>query len=83
MQNKSKPIIEYLINYLDFLEIERGLSSKTQESYSRFLNKFFNWLNSNSLDKLKPEELNAKHILKYRIFLSRNIINSRTKATLK
>ena len=80
---KSKPIIEYLIDYLDFLEIEKGLSSKTQENYSRFLNNFFNWLNSNSLDKLKPEELNVKHILKYRIFLSRHIINSRTKATLK
>jgi len=82
MQNKSKPIIEYLINYLDFLEIEKGLSSKTQENYSRFLNKFFNWLSDNNLDKLKPEKLNDKHIWKYRLFLSRHV-DPRTKATLK
>ncbi|MEA1963354.1 MAG: tyrosine-type recombinase/integrase [Patescibacteria group bacterium] len=79
---KNKPIIEYLIDYLDFLEIERGLSSKTQENYSRFLNKFFNWLSDNNLDKLKPEKLNARHILKYRIFLSRHI-DPRTKTSLK
>jgi site-specific recombinase XerD len=70
---KPQPIIEYLIDYLDYLEIERGLSSKTQENYSRFLNKFFTWLSDNNLDKLKPEKLTAKHIWKYRVFLSRHI----------
>ena len=79
---KSKPIIEYLIDYLDFLEIEKGLSSKTQENYSRFLNKFFNWLSDNNLDKLKPKKLNDKHIWKYRLFLSRHL-DPRTKTTLK
>ena len=82
MPNNSKPIIEYLIDYLDFLEIERGLAAKTQENYSRFLNKFFNWLSDNNLDKLKPEKLSERHILKYRIFLSRHI-NPRTKTALK
>ena len=82
MQNNSKPIIEYLIDYLDFLEIERGLSAKTQENYSRFLNKFFNWLSDNNLDKLKPEKLNDKHIWKYRLFLSRHV-DPRTKTALK
>lgn len=70
---KQKPLIEYLANYLDYLEIEKGLSNKTQENYSRFLNKFFNWLTSNNLDKLKPEKLNDKHVWKYRVFLSRHI----------
>lgn len=81
MDNK-KPIIEYLVDYLDFLEIERGLSTKTQENYSRFLNKFFNWLSDNNLDKLKPEKLSPDHIWKYRVFLSRHI-DQRTKKTLK
>lgn len=72
MNSNSKPVIEYLIDYLDFLEIERGLSAKTQENYSRFLNKFFNWLVDNNLDKLKPEKLSADHIWKYRVFLSRH-----------
>lgn len=69
--DKPKPICDYLSNYLDHLEIERGLSSKTQENYSRFLSKFFNWLIDNKLEKLKPKDLNSDHIWKYRVFLSR------------
>lgn len=72
MINKNKPLIEYLIDYLDYLEIEKGLSSKTQENYSRFLNKFFNWLTDNNLDKLKPGKLTTDHVWKYRVFLSRH-----------
>ncbi|MEA3449990.1 MAG: tyrosine-type recombinase/integrase [Patescibacteria group bacterium] len=79
---KNKAIIEYLIDYLDFLEIEKGLSSKTQENYARFLNKFFNWLNNNDLDKLSPDRLTPKHIWKYKVFLSRHI-DPKSKQTLK
>ena len=79
---KQKPLVEYLIDYLDYLEIEKGLSSKTQENYSRFLNKFFNWLCDNSFDKLKPEKLSDKHIWKYRVFLSRHT-DERTGRSLK
>lgn len=82
MQKSKKPIIEYLVDFLDYLEIERGLSSKTQENYSRFLNKFFNWLIDNNLDKLKPDKLSDKHIWKYRVFLSRHL-DPRTKSPLK
>jgi site-specific recombinase XerD len=82
MQKSKKPIIEYLVDFLDYLEIERGLSSKTQENYSRFLNKFFNWLIDNNLDKLKPNQLNDQHIWKYRVFLSRHT-DPRTKSPLK
>jgi len=79
---KTQAIIEYLTDYLDYLEIEKGLSSKTQENYSRFLNKFFNWLNDNGFDKLRPEKITAKHIWKYRVFLSRHV-DPRTKKSLK
>ena len=82
MQKSKKPIIEYLVDFLDYLEIERGLSSKTQENYSRFLNKFFNWLIDNNLDKLKPDKLSDKHVWKYRVFLSRHL-DPRTKSPLK
>ncbi len=80
--DKNKAIIEYLSDFLDYLEVQKGLSSKTQENYARFLNKFFNWLFDNNLDKLKPDKLTSKHIWKYRVFLSRHI-DSRTKNTLK
>lgn len=79
---KKQTIIEYLTDFLDYLEIEKGLSSKTQENYTRFLNKFFNWLKENNLAKLKPEQLDANHIWKYRVYLSRHT-NPRSKKNLK
>lgn len=78
----NKTIIDYLVDYLDYLEIEKGLSSKTQENYSRFLEKFFKWLRDNKLEKLKPNQLSPDHIWKYRVFLSRHV-DPKTKKTLK
>lgn len=69
----QKPIKKYLTDFLDWLEIERGLSAKTQENYTRFLNKFFRWLDDNKLSTLSPARLNPNHIWKYRVFLSRHI----------
>lgn len=80
--NKQKPIIKYLTDYLDYSEIEKGLSGKTQENYSRFLNKFFKWLNENRLIGLKPTQLSPAHIVKYRVFLARHV-DPRSKKTLK
>ncbi len=79
---KNKPIIEYLTDYLDYIDIQKGLSGKTQENYGRFLNKFFGWLNTSRLDKLTPVRLNDDHIWKYKVFLSRHI-DPRTKEALK
>jgi site-specific recombinase XerD len=67
----QKPIIKYLRDYIDYCEIEKGLSAKTQENYERFLTKFFNWLKSNSLSELQPQALTDKHVYDYRVFLSR------------
>ena len=82
MNKVNKSIIEYKTDFLDYIEISKGLSSKTQENYARFLNKFFNWLRDNKLDKLKPKLLTPEHIWKYRVFLSRHV-DPRTKKTLK
>jgi len=67
----SKAIINHLKDFLDYCEIEKGLSIKTQENYSRFLNKFFNWLKSDDLSDLTPDKLTEEHVWHYRIFLSR------------
>lgn len=77
-----KTIPDYLTDFLDYIEIEKGLSSKTQENYSRFLNKFFKWLKENKLDKLTPAKLDADHVWKYKVFLSRHI-DPRTRLPLK
>jgi site-specific recombinase XerD len=79
---ENKPLIKYLTDFLDHLEIEKGLSAKTQENYSRFLAKFFKWLEDNNLSKMSPAELTADHIWKYRVFLSRHV-DPNKKTTLK
>ncbi|HOQ15697.1 MAG TPA: tyrosine-type recombinase/integrase [Candidatus Paceibacterota bacterium] len=77
MENINKPLPQYLNDFLDYLEIEKGLSSKTQENYSRFLKKFFDWLKINQLENLTPDQLNARHIFNYRLYLSRQCFNQK------
>jgi len=71
MEKSNKPIMKHLSDYLDWIDIEKGLSSKTQENYKRFLQLFFKWLKKNNLENLKPHQLTADHVWKYRVFLSR------------
>lgn len=71
MFKEEKTIKELFPDYLDWLELERGLSSKSQENYSRFLKKFFQFLKLSKLESIKPHELETDHIWKYRLFLSR------------
>lgn len=71
MRKSNKPLPQHLNDFLDWLEIEKGLASKSQENYSRFLNKFLNWLSDNNLSKLLPHQLTVDHVWDYRVFLSR------------
>jgi len=82
MEENLKPLPQYLTDFLDWLEIEEGLSSKSQENYARFLKKFFDWLKINNLENLKPAELTSDHIWKYRLSLSRQYL-PKTKKSLK
>ncbi len=82
MKNSEKPIKEHIRPFLEHLDIERGLSNKTQETYSRFLNSFLKWLKQNDLEDIKPHELDEKKIWDYRVHLSRKI-NSKTNEPLK
>lgn len=82
MEKNQKPLPQYENYFLDWLEIEKGLSNNSQKNYSRFLKKFFEWLNINNLNNLKPNELTPDHIWKYRLFLSRQYF-SKTGKQLK
>ncbi len=71
MKKSDTPITEHLPRFFEYLDIEKGVSSRTQETYSRFLQSFINWVNNNNLQHLKPHELNSEHIWKYRVYLSK------------
>jgi site-specific recombinase XerD len=71
MDQPDKPIIAYKTDYLDWIDVEKGLTSVTQENYARFIERFFVWLKDNDLNELTPHELTEDHVWQYRIFLAR------------
>src|SRR3989344_493251 len=81
MKKSSKPLPHHLTDFLDWLDIEKGLASKSQQNYARFLKKFTDWLNANGLQNLKPHELSPEHIWKYRVYLSRSSKHPLKKST--
>ncbi|PIZ69857.1 MAG: hypothetical protein COY10_00660 [Candidatus Portnoybacteria bacterium CG_4_10_14_0_2_um_filter_43_36] len=71
MKKSQKPIIQHLTDFLDWLDVEKGLANKSQENYSRFLKKFIGWLEEKDLKDLRPHDLSPAHIWEYRVYLSR------------
>ncbi|MCP6726679.1 MAG: tyrosine-type recombinase/integrase [Patescibacteria group bacterium] len=71
MKESNIPILKHIPDFLDYCEVERGLSSKTQENYSRYLKKFEVWLKSKGKEGLLPHQLTADDIWNYRLYLSR------------
>ncbi len=82
MKKSNKPIIEYIPDFLDYCEVEKGLSSNTQRNYQRYLNKFKYWLKQKHKEDIKPHELSTEDIWEYRLFLSR-YFNEATNKPLK
>ncbi len=73
MKKSDTPIIDHIPRFFEYLDIEKGLSNRTQETYHRFLKNFIDWLQKNDLEALKPHELTEEHIWKYRVYLSRRV----------
>jgi len=71
MKESDKQIIKHIPDFLDYCEVEKGLSEKTQENYNRYLQKFIYWLKKTHKEALLPHQLTADDIWAYRLFLSR------------
>jgi site-specific recombinase XerD len=71
MKKSDKTIIKHIPDFLDYCEVEKGLTDKTQQNYSRYLQKFVIWLKNTKKEALFPHELTADDIWAYRLFLSR------------
>ena len=82
MDNSSKAIKGHIIDYLEYDEVEKGLSPQTIKNYAYFLKKFEDWLEASKNISLKPHNLTDKHIWDYRLYLSRTI-NEKNKQNLK
>ncbi len=73
MKKSNISIIEHIPDFLDYCEVEQGLSDNTQKNYQRYLNKFVFWLKKNNKENIKPHQFKSEDVWKYRLFLSRNI----------
>ena len=73
MEKSNIPIINHIPDFLDYCEVEKGLSNNTQKNYQRYLNKFVSWLKYKKLEHIKPHELTPEQVWNYRLYLSRYI----------
>lgn len=69
MNESTSPIIEHIPRFLEYCKKE-GLSEKTQENYTRYLNKFISWLKKENKNNLLPHEFTTAGIESYRLYLA-------------
>jgi site-specific recombinase XerD len=72
MKQSNTPIINHIPDFLDYLEVERGLSDNTQINYARYLKKFSLWLKIKKKENLLPHELSPDDVWSYRLYLARS-----------
>lgn len=82
MKKSNKPLIKHIPLFLEYCEVEKGLSNVTIKNYQNFLLPFKNWLINNNLNNILPSDLSANHIWDYRLFLSRHV-NPQLKSNLR
>lgn len=79
-ENNMRPLPQHINNFLEYCEVEKGLTQSTVKNYARFLKKFFVWLEKENLSLLMPHELSENHVSKYRMWISRRPNLVRTSA---
>lgn len=71
MKTSNIPLIKHISDFLDYCEVEKGLSPISTLNYHNFLKIFIEWLRTNKLSHIRPHDLTPEHIWDYRLFLSR------------
>lgn len=71
MQKSLTPLIKHIPRFLEYIEVEKGLSPTTAKNYHNFLLVLVAWLKAQNLSHLRPHELTPEHIWAYRLYLSR------------
>lgn len=71
------PLAEHVLPFLDYCEVEKGLSSNTQKNYHQYLQLFVRWLHASHNETLLPHELTNNHIWDFRLYLARTYKTSR------
>jgi len=67
----EKDILFYVNMFLDHLEIEKNLSSKTLKNYRHYLSRFVKWVEAYVGKGSVPADIDMALVSKYRLFLNR------------
>lgn len=67
----AKSIKDLIIDFLEYSEVEKGLSQETIKNYHIYLKNFTAWLAGVDLADLTPSKLDKQHLWDYRLYLSR------------
>lgn len=70
---------KYITNFLEYLEVDKGLSKATILNYSFYLNRFSEFAKKNNIDD--PTKINKELIHQYRLWLNR--LNNNENKNLK
>ena len=71
MKKSNIPLSKHITDFLDYCEVEKGLSPVSTKNYHNFLKVFTDWLKFKKIPNLKPHDLKNKHIWDFRLYLSR------------
>jgi|tagenome__1003787_1003787.scaffolds.fasta_scaffold20673260_1 site-specific recombinase XerD len=71
-RHNNKSLTAFILPFLDYCDVEKGLSDNTQRTYGHLLQLFTNWLHKTGNADLLPHELTAKHVWNYRLYLARS-----------
>lgn len=81
--HSPEPIKNHVTPFLEYCEIEKGLSNNTQKNYQQYLKLFINWLEDIGKGGLLPHQLTPEDIWEYRLFLARTYKSNRKKLLSK
>lgn len=69
-KKQTSKLEDYIIDFLEYLTVERQLSRYTIRNYKFYLQKFSDWMN-NHHKEMSLEDLDQKNVRSYRVYLSR------------
>jgi len=79
----KKTILELIPDFLDYCQVEKGLSPLTVRNYHFYLAELAQWLTSQGLENLTPSRLSPETIWDYRLYLSRRKSRNKSQKPLK
>lgn len=71
MNNSNRPIIKHVTDFIDYCEVEKGLSENTQRNYSHYLKAFIGWLKLDGQENKLPHQLLPEDMWSFRLYLAR------------